>query len=46
VNAKPLRPNGPKSQDTVDTNISFKAVHASRGKITRAEPIATLSRGL
>ena len=27
---------------TVDTNISFKAVHASRGKITRAEPIAAL----
>lgn len=28
---------------TVDQNISFKAVHASRGKITRAEPIAALS---
>src|ERR1700733_1162226 len=27
---------------TVDTNVSFKAVHASRGKITRAEPIAAL----
>jgi predicted phage terminase large subunit-like protein len=27
---------------TVDTNISFKAVHASRGKVTRAEPIAAL----
>jgi phage terminase large subunit-like protein len=27
---------------TVDTNISFKAVHASLGKITRAEPIAAL----
>ena len=28
---------------TVDTNVSFKAVHASRGKITRAEPIAALA---
>ncbi len=28
---------------TVDQNVSFKAVHASRGKITRAEPIAALS---
>jgi predicted phage terminase large subunit-like protein len=28
---------------TVSANISFKAVHASRGKITRAEPIAALS---
>lgn len=27
---------------TVDANASFKAVHASRGKITRAEPIAAL----
>jgi predicted phage terminase large subunit-like protein len=27
---------------TVDANISFKGVHASRGKITRAEPIAAL----
>jgi predicted phage terminase large subunit-like protein len=27
---------------TVETNISFKAVRASRGKITRAEPIAAL----
>ena len=27
---------------TVDANISFKAVHASRGKVTRAEPIAAL----
>lgn len=27
---------------TVDANVSFKAVHASRGKITRAEPIAAL----
>ena len=27
---------------TVDSNISFKAVHASRGKITRAEPVAAL----
>ena len=28
---------------TVDANVSFKSVHASRGKITRAEPIAALS---
>jgi predicted phage terminase large subunit-like protein len=28
---------------TVDQNVSFKAVHASRGKITRAEPIAALA---
>jgi predicted phage terminase large subunit-like protein len=28
---------------TVDRNVSFKAVHASRGKITRAEPIAALA---
>lgn len=28
---------------TVNANVSFKAVHASRGKITRAEPIAALS---
>ena len=28
---------------TVSANISFKAVHASRGKILRAEPIAALS---
>ena len=27
----------------VDQNASFKAVHASRGKITRAEPIAALA---
>jgi phage terminase large subunit-like protein len=27
---------------TVETNVSFRAVHASRGKITRAEPIAAL----
>jgi predicted phage terminase large subunit-like protein len=27
----------------VDPNASFKAVHASRGKITRAEPVAALS---
>jgi predicted phage terminase large subunit-like protein len=27
---------------TVDANLSFKAVRASRGKITRAEPIAAL----
>jgi predicted phage terminase large subunit-like protein len=27
----------------VDPNASYKAVHASRGKITRAEPIAALS---
>jgi phage terminase large subunit-like protein len=26
----------------IDKNVSFKAVHASRGKITRAEPIAAL----
>jgi phage terminase large subunit-like protein len=26
----------------VDTNISFKAVHASRGKAIRAEPISAL----
>jgi predicted phage terminase large subunit-like protein len=28
---------------TVDANVSFRAVHASRGKITRAEPIAALA---
>jgi phage terminase large subunit-like protein len=28
---------------TVDRNASLKAVHASRGKITRAEPIAALA---
>jgi predicted phage terminase large subunit-like protein len=28
---------------TVDTNVSYKGVHASRGKITRAEPVAALS---
>jgi len=28
---------------TVDPNVSFKAVHASKGKITRAEPIAALA---
>ena len=27
---------------TVDPNVSYKAVHASRGKVTRAEPIASL----
>ena len=27
---------------TVDPNVSFKAVHASKGKITRAEPISAL----
>jgi predicted phage terminase large subunit-like protein len=27
---------------TVDRNVSFRAVHASRGKITRAEPVAAL----
>jgi coenzyme F420-reducing hydrogenase delta subunit len=27
----------------VDQNASFKAVHASRGKITRAEPLAALA---
>jgi predicted phage terminase large subunit-like protein len=31
---------------TVDANASYKAVHASRGKITRAEPIAALSEQL
>jgi predicted phage terminase large subunit-like protein len=28
---------------TVDQNVSFKAVHASKGKITRAEPVAPLA---
>jgi predicted phage terminase large subunit-like protein len=28
---------------TVDANVSYKGVHASRGKITRAEPVAALS---
>lgn len=27
---------------TVDRNVSYRAVHASRGKVTRAEPIAAL----
>lgn len=27
---------------TVDANVSFKGVHASRGKVVRAEPIAAL----
>ncbi len=27
---------------TVDANINYKAVHASRGKVSRAEPIAAL----
>lgn len=27
---------------TVDPKVSYKAVHASRGKVTRAEPIASL----
>ena len=27
---------------TIDTNVSYKSVHASRGKQTRAEPIAAL----
>jgi predicted phage terminase large subunit-like protein len=27
---------------TVDANVSFRAVHASRGKVTRAEPISAL----
>lgn len=27
---------------TVDKNVSYKEVHASRGKVTRAEPIAAL----
>jgi hypothetical protein len=26
----------------VDPNVSFRAVHASRGKVTRAEPISAL----
>ena len=30
----------------VDANASFKGVHASRGKITRAEPISALSEQL
>jgi hypothetical protein len=28
---------------TVDQNASYKAVHASRGKVTRAEPVAALA---
>ncbi len=28
---------------TVDANVAFRAVHASRGKITRAEPVAALA---
>ncbi len=28
---------------TVDSDVSYKSVHASRGKITRAEPVAALS---
>lgn len=32
---------------TVDRNVSYQAVHASRGKLTRAEPISALyERGL
>jgi phage terminase large subunit-like protein len=27
---------------TIDENVSYSAVHASRGKYTRAEPIASL----
>jgi len=27
---------------SIDPNVSFKAVHASRGKVTRAEPISAL----
>ena len=27
---------------TVDPNVSYRAVHASRGKVIRAEPIAAL----
>jgi phage terminase large subunit-like protein len=27
---------------TIDSNIPFKAVHASRGKATRAEPVSAL----
>jgi phage terminase large subunit-like protein len=30
----------------VDANVSYKGVHASRGKITRAEPISALSEQL
>ena len=29
---------------TADAYVSFRAVHASRGKITRAEPIAALAQ--
>ena len=28
--------------EVVDPNVSFKAVHASRGKLTRAEPVSAL----
>jgi phage terminase large subunit-like protein len=32
---------------TIDPTVSYKAVHASRGKLTRAEPISALyERGL
>lgn len=32
---------------TVDSSVSYKAVHASRGKVTRAEPVSALyERGL
>jgi phage terminase large subunit-like protein len=27
---------------TVDPNVAYRAVHASRGKLTRAEPVAAL----
>lgn len=27
----------------VDANVSYRAVHASRGKITRAEPVSALA---
>ncbi len=27
---------------SVDPNVSYRAVHASRGKVTRAEPISAL----
>jgi len=29
----------------VDENVSFKAVHATRGKVVRAEPIAAVVAG-
>jgi phage terminase large subunit-like protein len=27
---------------SIDPNVSYKAIHASRGKVTRAEPVSTL----